>query len=274
MKPPPPDASWPRRLLHKAIELFKFYFRGIKLVFTHGSQVRAIHHRIRNGGSPMTREEFRFIRVYSEDIRKLIPFIIIVLIIEEIVPLIAIYAPFMLPSTCVLPSQQERIHSQKQTKAIAYLAEFKETFQQLAKLATESSFSTARLAVSNGPTGVCGQVPLLSLPSSSLTRLTFPHRILRLSTLGPDMLRLRRIRNHLQFIAEDDKLLIQEDMGASLRPDQLRSALEERGLLFSEISPRDQRERLRAWLQTLHTPHEDNVSPRLRYILQHLVSSP
>lgn len=44
---------------------------------------------------------------------RLVPFLLIVLIIEEIIPLIVMYVPGILPSTCILPSQLERI----QTKA-------------------------------------------------------------------------------------------------------------------------------------------------------------
>ena len=34
---------------------------------------------------------------------------IIVVLVEELIPLIVLYAPAMLPSTCVLPSQRDRI---------------------------------------------------------------------------------------------------------------------------------------------------------------------
>ena len=53
--------------------------------------------------------------------------------------------------------------------------------------------------------------------------------LLGLSSLGFDFLRIRRIRQHLQFIAEDDKLLIQD--GAQLSDSELTETLAERGLL-------------------------------------------
>lgn len=49
------------------------------------------------------------------------PFLSVILIMEEALPLIVIYAPFLLPSTCKLPSQQRRIDSiadQKRAKAL------------------------------------------------------------------------------------------------------------------------------------------------------------
>lgn len=42
---------------------------------------------------------------------RLVPFIAIIAILEEILPLVIIYAPFLLPSTCILPSQQRRIET-------------------------------------------------------------------------------------------------------------------------------------------------------------------
>lgn len=43
----------------------------------------------------------------------------IVLVIEEIIPLIVLYAPWMLPSTCILPSQRERIEKKRREKQAA-----------------------------------------------------------------------------------------------------------------------------------------------------------
>ena len=44
-----------------------------------------------------------------EDPSRLVPFLSIIIILEEILPLVIIYAPFLLPSTCKLPAQAKRI---------------------------------------------------------------------------------------------------------------------------------------------------------------------
>ena len=44
------------------------------------------------------------------------PFVLVLIILEEALPLIVIYAPFMLPSTTILPSQSERIYVKKEDK--------------------------------------------------------------------------------------------------------------------------------------------------------------
>lgn len=42
-------------------------------------------------------------------VARLIPFLLILLILEEALPLVVLYAPFLLPSTCILPNQRARI---------------------------------------------------------------------------------------------------------------------------------------------------------------------
>ena len=73
---------------------------------------------------------------------RLVPFVLTIVILEEIIPLIVIYAPGLLPSTCILPSQRERIltkrhEKQRQTYTFARLADiFKAVDQSSAKLSS------------------------------------------------------------------------------------------------------------------------------------------
>jgi LETM1 and EF-hand domain-containing protein 1 len=53
---------------------------------------------------------------------RLVPFILILIILEEALPLVVIYAPFMLPSTTVLPSQAERIYAKREEKKVQALS--------------------------------------------------------------------------------------------------------------------------------------------------------
>ena len=49
-------------------------------------------------------------------------------------------------------------------------------------------------------------------------------------TLGLKSLPLHRVRRHLDYIAQDDALLLQEGLGERLTDSELREALEERGM--------------------------------------------
>jgi LETM1 and EF-hand domain-containing protein 1 len=62
---------------------------------------------------------------------RLIPFLLILVVIEEILPLVVLYAPFMLPSTCVLPSQQERILLKQRERVQMYAASNGSNFQRI-----------------------------------------------------------------------------------------------------------------------------------------------
>jgi hypothetical protein len=48
--------------------------------------------------------------------------VLIALVLEEVIPLLVLYAPFMLPSTCVLPSQAARIARARRERQLAFSA--------------------------------------------------------------------------------------------------------------------------------------------------------
>jgi hypothetical protein len=245
LAPPPADASWARRMLHQAIELFKFYYRGVKMINTHRLQVAAIRQRINSGGAPLTRKEARFIDTFRQDIKKLVPFLIIVIILEEVIPLIALYAPAMLPSTCILPSQRSKIHAKKQDKAIDLAKTYRDV---LASGATGSILNQAY-----GPIALCA--------------------VLRISTMGPDVLRRRRIAKQLEVLQKDDERLQSEDMGALLSDAEVNEALEERGVTFGGLSPTEARNRLTWWLKAVSDKEaEDQTNLRQSLIAQRLPS--
>lgn len=55
----------------------------------------------------------------------------IILIAEEVIPLVVLYAPGLLPSTCLLPSQKERIDAKRREKQKMYLLDRKPVFEQV-----------------------------------------------------------------------------------------------------------------------------------------------
>ena len=87
------------------------------------------------------------------------PFIFIALLLEEVIPLIAIYAPFMLPSTCVLPSQRERIEAKRSEKATAFANDYRHIYAQLKLLETPAGhLPLDTLRIPGASVAVCGQV--------------------------------------------------------------------------------------------------------------------
>lgn len=250
---PPADASKIGRLWHQAKEYFKFYLRGLKLVNTHRKQVNEILTRVKAGGEPLSRWETRFIKTHRADVRKLVPFVLVLVTLEELIPLMVLYAPFMLPSTCVLPSQRERILSKRRQNIALYASSMKEDFRTIAKRAS--------LQVSP------------SLKCLSRTELLALNGVLNLSTFGPPPFQRRRLTRYLRRITQDDALLEREGLGQRLTLPELQEALDERGFVTSELSRKEMLGNLRGWLSRVNEG-VDPVLKRVRIIGEHHAGKP
>ncbi|KAF8462234.1 hypothetical protein DFH94DRAFT_640706 [Russula ochroleuca] len=212
---PPPGAGKVATLWHQAKELFKFYFRGLKLVITHRRQAKEIQARVNAGGEPLSRWESRFIQTNKSDLARLVPFVAIVLVLEEVIPLIVLYAPGMLPSTCILASQRERIDAKRREKQRSYAETMPDAFLDVLK--EHAHYSSL-------------------------------HSLLSLSTWGPDLRRRRRIQKYLGSVVVDDGLLAKEGMGDRLTHPELLEALWERGITTDGLNKTTLKARLRWWL--------------------------
>lgn len=154
----------------------KFYFRGLKLVITHRKQAKEFQARVKAGGEPLSRWESRFIQTNKSDFARyhplfeslrrcyshlsrprLVPFVAIVLILEEVIPLIVLYAPGMLPSTCILTSQRERIDAKRREKQRAYAETSRDAFLDVLKAGPIALASS--LPNTHSGTSLCGKVP-------------------------------------------------------------------------------------------------------------------
>ncbi|KAF9529300.1 hypothetical protein CPB83DRAFT_812685 [Crepidotus variabilis] len=237
LKPPPPDANWFKRTLHTAIELLKFYYRGVKLIFTRRKHIATVKERVAAGGSPLTRAEFRLIQTQKDDIKKVVPFLIIAMLLEEVIPLIAIYAPWMLPSTCILPSQRQKIEEKRYEKAQTLAQDSRHIYAELKRTENPAGYLPLdSLSISGAPTAISG--------------------LLGLSTLGGDFLSARRIRRHLDFISKDDQLLLESGPDTFLTVRELKEALEERGMITKGLVHKDLQARLAWWLESVKVPSE------------------
>lgn len=136
---------------------------------------------------------------------------------EELIPLIAIYAPFMLPSTTIFPSQLKRMQEKALAKQLKFAAN-KDAFRLIIDAAQEHKSTQRNL------------VDLMRLRSVGSASTQSICGVLRLPAWGPAPLLLWRIDQHLRHIAKDDHLLLMEDMGARLNDGELESTLAERGM--------------------------------------------
>lgn len=89
--------------------LFRFYLNGVKQIWRNRDLVKAVQQHVRETKRDYTWEETQMIRTHSSDMLKLPLFLLILVTVEELLPLMVIYTPFLLPSTCILPSQIVKI---------------------------------------------------------------------------------------------------------------------------------------------------------------------
>ncbi|KAG8887667.1 hypothetical protein FRB98_009229 [Tulasnella sp. 332] len=228
LKPPPEDAGRIKRLIHHGKELFKFYWHGLRLIGVHRRTVKDIERRLAAekaaGREPtMTRWEWQFIRTYKQDVVKLVPFIMILLILEEILPLVVLYVPGLLPSTCILPSQSDRIQQKAETTRVEALVPIKEWLRQSGK--DGQALAIEGLSALDGPL------------SKHLCRA------FNLASWGPLVLTRYRLRQHLEYLKQDDALLASEGNGRLLSTSETIKALGERafrkqsGKLAGSLTP-------------------------------------
>ncbi|KAG8934380.1 hypothetical protein FRC01_003337 [Tulasnella sp. 417] len=251
LAPPPENAGTVRRLLHQGIQLFKFYLRGIKLIGVHRKTVQAIRKRLAaeqaDGKEPkMTRWESQFIKTYREDVKKLVPFLLIVLIIEEIIPLIVMYVPGILPSTCILPSQLERIQTKAENTR-------KDALKSVSSLLKDVKMEDLKSLVAGG---------LKSFDTPLLKELC---RVFGHGSWGPGFLARRRLESHMEYLKTDDALLAAEGKGIRLSVPELRIALWDRGFVVDGVAESALRSKLANWVDAVNS--KENAD-RLQMVLK------
>ncbi|CAE6416887.1 unnamed protein product [Rhizoctonia solani] len=248
LAPPPPDASKIGKLWHQVKELFKFYVRGLKQLLVHRQIVKDIQAR----GGQMTWEETHFIKTYKEDTIKLIPFLLILLILEEALPLVVLYAPFLLPSTCILPNQRARILWKRDDAQFNARSE--------ARSILLSGESLQKLAEGG----------VKEMPADLVSTMA---RVFGLSTRGPVALHRRRLEKHLEYLINDDRLLVlEETMGSHLDLRNLKVVMSERGFLAS-ADESHLRSTLDKRLQALGEDTAEWKPRSLQFLLQDLLAS-
>lgn len=238
--------------------LFKFYFNGVKQIWANRKAVQVVQQRVATGGSALTREESQLIRTHQADMRKLPLFLFILLILEEALPLVVIWAPSLLPSTCILPNQLTKIRMGDEVKRADAVKQLKES-EAVKELIPVVKASSKALSLTPAHAAEDGDV-LKQLSSEELAKVA---KIFSLPTWGGAGMVRRRLDAHMAYLREDDALMA-IDTGAGAIPqhaDALAKACGERGLRCSGIEHLDMFESLRTWLRyTTRHPSTRQIS--------------
>lgn len=258
-KPNKTLAERAKELWATAKYLFKFYFNGVKQIWANRTLVKAVQARVSGGGSALNREESQLIRTHEADMRKLPLFLFILLILEEALPLVVIWAPSLLPSTCILPNQLIKIRMGEEVKRAEAYQQLKQadSVKELLPVIEESSRG-ARLAQAHS--GVEAGDLFKTLSSEELTKLA---KVFSLSTWGGSAMIRRRLDSHIAYVRRDDQLMCADGGFGSIpqHVDALAKACGERGLRCSGIEHREMFESLRTWLRlTTRNPDTRSLS--------------
>jgi len=226
LQPVPPGTQGWRLTYHKFKEVVKFYIFGVKkLAVEHRRMAATIRQKEK---AKRTWRENEFVRTYRADLFRLVPFLSIALILEEALPLVVIYAPFLLPSTCKLPSQQRRIDSiadQKRAKAL---------------LLANDAFSTADTEITS----------LLTPGGSQPTIVRAIARVLGLPSYLPTSIEHMLITRRLRTIAAQDAQ-VSQDVHNGISPsteytlEELKTILGRQGFPTTGLTTTQLRENLR-----------------------------
>ncbi|PWN36999.1 uncharacterized protein FA14DRAFT_8566 [Meira miltonrushii] len=188
--------------------LFRFYYNGVKQIWKDRALVQAkkkeIADRVTAGKGGALWSEKAMIELHQADVRKLPLFLAILIILEEVLPLVVIYAPSLLPSTCILPSQSLKMRAEEERRRGLAI-------QRMAKEEQVRNF-VDRLASTSCEEGQASVVEAESSVVSSLHSLEKDvvrdiANVFGLRSWGPSSLVISRIEKHLRFLQEDDELL-------------------------------------------------------------------
>lgn len=270
-----------RQLFHQVKFLFKFYLNGVKQVYYDGKRVSEIKKSVKDTGRQMAWSEKRLLRVHSANLSKLPLFLAILIILEEILPLVVIYAPNLLPSTCILPSQLLKIRQTEEIKRSAAIEKLRRS-KEVRDLMTLAGWSISKAGDRQDTIEAVQKVfPLhgekgkdISQRLRTLSKDTLIDfcRVFSLSTTLRTASMMRdKLEAHLKFLAKDDLFLRGHESSATSPnyaevPEEgpiLAEISSERGMRCVELESRDMFENMRDWLKvtSVFSPASNAATP-------------
>lgn len=185
--------------------------------------------------------------------RRLPPFALVLLVCGEFTPLVVIAMPGLVPYTCRIPRQIEGLQRKAEERRAASFMRLEEIRES--RLGQEGRQSGDEQSIGNGAQTTHSKASLtdaeaaahiarsLNLISPLWDRLGLPDTALTLLSTQ------RKVRRHVDFLREDDALLVQAGGVDALESEEVVLACVDRAINTLDQSEKDLRERLRLWLQ-------------------------
>ncbi|KAK1402877.1 Mitochondrial proton/calcium exchanger protein [Heracleum sosnowskyi] len=260
--------DWAKKLHHWKDEFkstLQHYWLGTKLLWADVTISLRLLQKLANGKNLSRRERQQLTRT-TADIFRLVPFAVFIIVpfMEFLLPVALKLFPNMLPSTFQDKMKEQEALKKKLYARIEYAKFLQETVKEMAKEVQNSRSGEAKKTaedldefmnnvrrgtrVSNDE--ILGFAKLfndeLTLDNISRPRLVNMCKYMGISPYGTDAYLRYMLRNSLQKIKSDDKMIQAEGVD-SLSEEELRQACRDRGLLGLR-SVDEMREQMRDWL--------------------------
>ncbi|KAF9925850.1 hypothetical protein FBU30_004438 [Linnemannia zychae] len=227
---------------------------GVKLLWVNKRIVKELKKAQQENGHVLTRREFQLVNKTETDLKRMVPFVLAFILAAEYIPLIIIFAPQLIPSTCVTPTQLEGLRKKTHEKRSAMTEKLiRLNRREITKesLANYNSFITISKKYGEG----------FDYNMIDRDHLAAFCRFMGLSGFGPKFMLTKRLNKHMIYIKQDDELL-QRDGIDSLTFAELQLANEERGMRSLDVSKEHLEKSLAYWLK-LSLSKDANVPPAL-----------
>lgn len=179
-------------------------------------------------------------RRWRHDIRRLPLFALMFIVCGEFTPLVVLALPGVVPLTCRIPRQIEKLRKATEARRAASSARIRDKLHRTSGGGGSSSNPGDSPALSRAEL-TAHAARSLGLISPLWDRLPLPDGAVAL-------LASRRVRAHVAYLDRDGHLLSQAGGVPALEDDEVALACEDRGLPVLDRPPAELREELRRWV--------------------------
>lgn len=213
-----------------------------------------------------TRSTLLLRRRWRHDVRRLPLFALLLLVCGEFTPLVVMAMPKLVPYTCRIPRQVETLQRKAEERRAA-------SFHKLDKIplldadieaslsSSPSSEATASLSDAETAAHIARS---LNLISPLWDRLGVPD-----ATLAALLSTQRKVQRHLDFLKEDDALLVQAGGVVALEDEEVVLACVDRAIGTIGRSNEELRKEMQSWLQ--YIPKQLDTTTKIQWLTERLL---
>ncbi|KAJ3181103.1 hypothetical protein HDU85_003808 [Gaertneriomyces sp. JEL0708] len=245
----------------KSREMMKQFFVGTKVFLEETRQAKELKRRKVVNGYEWTRKEYFLVKRNEQDFWRAIPFLLCCVLLSEAIPFLLIRG--IVPSPCLTETQLD-----------ARWKRLQEIRQKLAKDAVqsvnvgqavrESNVQASQFLQDDFVKHIANTQPqYFLLEGMNRSQLKSINTYLGIWRFGPAPYLRRVLRQHCDYIQGDDMLLKKEGLDL-LTSQELKWAVEARGLPSTGATPTQMRSDLSSWVN-LHTVEKPKIPTELMF---------